>query len=133
MSSELIRTWVAGWAVSRHTPRPIEAPWGLYVEAGRHILTIPDEPSIRAAAATVAVPHTWLKAPEGPDTIAPRLPQSWMVAHEETGYLVATELALTPPAPLDGYTTALETHEGVTHVNITGPAGELAAKGQMAL
>ncbi len=34
MSSELIRTWVAGWADSRHAPRPIELPWGLYAEAG---------------------------------------------------------------------------------------------------
>ncbi len=41
MSSELIRIWVAGWADSRHAPRPIELPWDLYAE-------VPAQPGGRA-------------------------------------------------------------------------------------
>ncbi|MFH8404471.1 GNAT family N-acetyltransferase [Streptomyces sp. NPDC018019] len=139
MLSDLVRTWVAGWAVSRRTPRPAELPWGLYIEVGlpeqvgRHVLPDPDGPSIRAAAASVTVPHTWIKAPADPDAVAPWLPRGWVVDREETGHLMATDLHPTTPAPLDGYTTTVETRDGVTYVRITDAAGEPAAQGQMAL
>lgn len=34
MVPELVRTWASGWAVSRRTPRPVEHPWGVYIEVG---------------------------------------------------------------------------------------------------
>ncbi|MFH9420166.1 GNAT family N-acetyltransferase [Streptomyces sp. NPDC017529] len=141
MLPELVRTWVAGWAVSRRTPRPTEQPWGLHIEvglphqAGRHVLPEPDEPSVRAAATTaVTVPRTWLKVPLEPDVVEPWLPEGWVVDRAETGHLMAVDLRTAHrPALPDGYTTTTQTREGVTYVQVHAPTGEPAAKGQAAV
>ncbi|MFC9882133.1 GNAT family N-acetyltransferase [Streptomyces libani] len=139
MVPELVRTWVSGWAVSRHTPRPAERPWGLYVEVGRpdqvgrHVLPDAHELAVREAAASVTVPHTWLKVPMDPEGVGRWLPAGWVVDKGETGHLMATDLRATAPRAPEGYTASLETRDGVTYVQVRDAAGELAAKGQMAL
>ncbi|MEU9113307.1 GNAT family N-acetyltransferase [Streptomyces sp. NPDC048483] len=138
MVPELVSTWVSGWAVSRGTPPPLEKPWGFSSEVGdpdhgRHVLPAATEASVRRAAASVNVPHTWLKVPMEPDEVAGWLPEGWVVDKEETGHLMAVELRPTDPAPPEGYTASVETRDGVTYVQVRDAAGGPAATGQMAV
>ncbi|WP_037369938.1 GNAT family N-acetyltransferase [Amycolatopsis orientalis] len=139
MIEETVRTWVAGWALSRRTPPPVEKPWGLFVEvpdnpaeAGRHVLPEAEESLVRAAAGTVREPRTWLKTPAEPDTIEPWLPDGWVVAWDHTGHLMATDLQATHPVAPEGYTATVETSGPVTFLRVLDAAGQQAAKGQMA-
>ncbi|MFD9074990.1 GNAT family N-acetyltransferase [Streptomyces lasiicapitis] len=137
--AELVRIWAAGWAVSRRTPRPAELPWGVYVEvgkpdqAGRHVLPEPSAAVVRAAAASVTAPYTWLKVPVEPLDAEPWLPEGWVVDKEECGYLMAVGLRPAEPVAPDGYTASVETDDGVTFVRVHDGAGQLAAQGQMAV
>ncbi|MGW5866483.1 GNAT family N-acetyltransferase [Streptomyces sp. NPDC055239] len=140
MLANTVRTWVMGWAVSRHTPPPVEHPWGLYVEVagnprevGRHVLPESDELSVRSAAASVTMPRTWMKMPAEPDEVEPWLPQGWVVAREETGHLMRTDLMVTNPVAPEGYTAIFEADSGVVRVRVLDAAGEPAATGQMAV
>lgn len=80
MIPELVRTWVAGWAVSRRTPQPVELPWGLYLDIGRptqlgrHVLPEAEESAVRAAVEAVTVPHTWITVPMEPGRRRPGCP-----------------------------------------------------------
>ncbi|WP_058043428.1 GNAT family N-acetyltransferase [Streptomyces roseifaciens] len=139
MVSDLVRVWASGWALSRQTPRPAEHPWGVYIEvgqaeqAGRHVIFEAHESAVRAAAGSVGVPHTWLKVPTEPEDVRPWLPGGWVVDEEETGHLMAVDLSATEPVAPEGYTESLERSGGVTFVRVHDAAGELAAKGQVAL
>ncbi|MCK7626017.1 GNAT family N-acetyltransferase [Streptomyces sp. RS10V-4] len=139
MVPDLVRTWVAGWVVSRQRPPAVEHPWGLYVDVGlpdqvgRHVLPAPDQSVVRAAAATVTVPHTWLKLPVEAETAVPWMPAGWTVDKEETGHLMAADLRATRPVVPDGYRVTVETEAGVTCVRVTDASGAPAAKGQLAL
>ncbi|WJY42597.1 GNAT family N-acetyltransferase [Streptomyces sp. P9-2B-2] len=139
MIPELVRTWVSGWAISRHRPTPVAKPWGLYVEVGRpdqigrHVLPDAYELTVREAAASVAVPHTWLKVPREPAEVARWLPDGWVVDADEAGHLMATDLRVTRPTAPEGYTVSVETRDGVTYIQLHDMAGELAAQGQMAV
>ncbi|WP_461086926.1 GNAT family N-acetyltransferase [Streptomyces deserti] len=132
-------TWVAGWAVSRRTPRPAEKPWGFYIEVadnpdevGRHVLPETEELLVRSAAASVSVPRTWMRMPAKPEEVEPRLTPGWVVAWEETGHLMAIDLMATNPVVPEGYTATTETAGAVTCVRVLDAAGEQAATGQMA-
>ncbi|GGY10927.1 GNAT family N-acetyltransferase [Streptomyces hiroshimensis] len=140
MIAELVRVWASGWALSRHTPRPAEQPWGVYIEVGqagqvgRHVLFGAHESAVREAAASVSAPHTWLKVPAEPEDVGPWLPRGWVVDEEEAGHLMAVDLSATEPVAPEGYTGSLETGGGgVAYVRVHDAAGELAAKGQVAL
>lgn len=136
---DLVRTWVAGWSVSRNTPRPVEHPWGHYIEVGRpelvgrHVLPHASQAMVREAAASVTVPYTWLLLPAEPDEAEGWLPAGWSVDREETGHLMTLDLRTTRPVAPDGYTATVATRDGVTHVRVWDAAGESAAQGQMAL
>ncbi|MFW6694424.1 GNAT family N-acetyltransferase [Streptomyces sp. MAR4 CNX-425] len=144
MVADIVRTWVAGWAVSRRTPPPVEKPWGFYVEVtgspvetGRHVLPVADESLVHRAAESVDVPRTWLKMPAEPAEAAPWLPEGWAMPRENTDHLMAVDLApsaaVYPPVAPGGYTAAVETDGAVVHVRVRDAAGEQAAQGQMAL
>ena len=139
MVSELVSIWAAGWVVSRRRPRAVEHPWGYYIDVGRpdqigrHVLPDPDASSVRAAAASVTVPHTWLKMPVELATAEPWLPAGWVADEEETGHLMAADLRATRPTPLDGYRTPVDRADGVTCVRVYDSDGGLAARGQMAV
>ncbi|WP_246430668.1 GNAT family N-acetyltransferase [Streptomyces rectiverticillatus] len=102
-------------------------------QAGRHVLFEAHEPAVRAAAASVSVPHTWLKVPAEPEDVRPWLPRGWVVDDEENGHLMAVDLSATEPVVPEGYSGSLETSGSVTFVRVHDAAGELAAKGQVAL
>ncbi|MBH1937926.1 GNAT family N-acetyltransferase [Streptomyces sp. AV19] len=135
----LARVWAAGWAASRGTPPPAEKPWGLYIEvglpghAGRHVVPHAAEAAVRAAAASATVPDTWLKVPGDPDTVGSWLPVGWSVDKEDTGHLMAAVLHVTGPEAPSGYTVSVTESGGVTRVDVAGPAGEPAARGQLAV
>ncbi|MFF4601798.1 GNAT family N-acetyltransferase [Streptomyces sp. NPDC001339] len=138
MVADIVRTWVAGWAVSRRTPPPVDMPWGLYVEVtdspderGRHVLPEADEQLVRSAAASVNVPRTWMKMPAEPEEIEPWLPQGWV--REETGHLMAVDLVASGPVAPEGYTATVEASGAVVHARVWDATGEQAAQGQMAL
>ncbi|PNE40466.1 GNAT family N-acetyltransferase [Streptomyces noursei] len=139
MMAELVRTWVAGWVVSRQRPQAVEHPWGLYVDVGRpdqvgrHVLPDPDESSVRAATASVTAPYTWLKLPVETETAEPWLPAGWVADKEEAGHLMAADLRATHPVAPAGYHASLATADGVIHVRVHDARGDLAAKGQMAV
>ncbi|MFK0263973.1 GNAT family N-acetyltransferase [Streptomyces angustmyceticus] len=137
MVADIVRTWVAGWAVSRRTPPPVKKPWGFYVdvagnpdEVGRHVLPEAEESLVRSAAASVSVPRTWMKMPAEPEEIEPWLPQGWV--REESGHLMAIDLMATDPVAPAGYTATVETMGAVTRARVLDAAGEQAAQGQMA-
>ncbi|EFL06126.1 MULTISPECIES: hypothetical protein [Actinomycetes] len=139
MIEETVRTWVAGWALSRRTPPPVEKPWGYYIEVpdnpaqvGRHVLPLAEESLVRAAAGAVSEPRTWLKTPAEPETIEPWLPDGWVVAWGETGHLMATDLLATHPVAPEGYTVSAEVSGAVTFLRVLDAAGAQAAKAQMA-
>ncbi|MFD9903241.1 GNAT family N-acetyltransferase [Streptomyces sp. NPDC059063] len=139
MNPELVSTWVRGWAVSRRTPAPVEHPWGHYIEVGsadhvgRHVLPDPTEAAVRAAAASVDVPYTWLKVPTALAEVEPWLPAGWTVDKEESGYLMAVDLRAEETAAPEGYRLSVETDDGVTFARVHDATGALAARGQMAL
>ncbi|MFJ6752238.1 MULTISPECIES: GNAT family N-acetyltransferase [unclassified Streptomyces] len=117
-------------------------PWGLYIEVGRpdqvgrHVLPDARTSAVRAAAASVTVPYTWLKVPTPPEEAGRRLPPGWVVDKGETGHLMAVDLpgteagATTAP---EGYTASVESGDGVTYVRVHDRAGERAAAGQLAV
>ncbi|NGN69934.1 GNAT family N-acetyltransferase [Streptomyces sp. A7024] len=138
MAADTVRTWVAGWAVSRGTPAPVEKPWGYFIEVagrpeevGRHVLPETDEALVRSAAASVTAPRTWIKAPAEPELVEPWLPAGWV--REESGYLMATDLTTTHPVAPEGYSAAIESVGDVRYVRVLHADGTLAAQGQMAL
>lgn len=137
MVADLVRTWAAGWAVSRRTPPPVKKPWGFSIEVvgnpdevGRHVLPEAEESLVRSAAASVSVPRTWMKMPAEPEEIESWLPQGWVM--EESGHLMAVDLMATDPVAPAGYTVTVETVGAVTYARVLDAAGEQAAQGQMA-
>ncbi|KNB54088.1 GNAT family N-acetyltransferase [Streptomyces caatingaensis] len=140
MVADLVRTWVAGWAVSRGTPEPVEKPWGFWIEVagtpaevGRHVLPVAEEALVRGAAASVTAPRTWMKTPAEPEEIAPWLPRGWEVARKDA-HLMAADLVATGPVAPEGYTATVETvGGGVVHVRVRDASGGRAAQGQMAV
>lgn len=140
MLADMVRTWAAGWAISRRTPPPVERPWGFYIEVadnpaevGRHVLPVPDESLVRSAAASVTTPRTWMKMPAEPEDIEPWLSPGWVLAREETGHLMASDLTATDVATPEGYTATVQAADGVVYVRVRDAAGELAAQGQLAV
>lgn len=137
MVADIVRTWVAGWAVSRRTPPPVEKPWGVYIEVagnpdevGRHVLPETEELLVRSVAASVSVPRTWMKMPAEPEEIESWLPQGWVM--EETGHLMAVDLMATDPVAPERYTATVETRGAVTYARVLDAAGKQVAQGQMA-
>ncbi len=140
MLANTVRTWVAGWAVSRRTPPPVEQPWGYYIavadnpaEVGRHVLPETEESLVRSAAASVRIPRTWMKMPAEPGEVEPWLSSGWMVAWEETGHLMAIDLTATTPCTPEGYGVDVEYLHEVIHVRVLDEAGKPAAQGQAAI
>ncbi|MBC2879149.1 MULTISPECIES: GNAT family N-acetyltransferase [Streptomyces] len=138
MVPELVTAWAAGWAVSRGTHPPTAHPWGCVITVGlpeqseRRVVYVPEADAVRAACAD-PVPYAWLKAAEDPDVIRRLLPRGWVVDEEDTGHLMAVDLA--PPAGPStappGYVASVNEADGVLHVRVTDAAGGPAAKGQL--
>ncbi|QMU66973.1 GNAT family N-acetyltransferase [Streptacidiphilus sp. P02-A3a] len=136
MSEELVRAWVNGWARSRGTASPVPVPWGLRVEVGlpdqvvRHVLPQADEARVRAMAAQVSAPHTWLRAFVPEATLAPWLSAAWTPTTPH--HLMATDLRPAPTPEMDGYRLTMEVGGGVIRVRVLAADGSPAARGQAA-
>ncbi|MEU2516765.1 GNAT family N-acetyltransferase [Streptomyces syringium] len=100
---------------------------------GRHVLPDANEFSVREAAASVTVPHTWLKVPMEPEDVGHWLPEGWVVDKDEAGYLMAVDLQATDPVAPEGYSASVETRDGVVYVRVRDTAGACVAQGQMAV
>ncbi|MYT30251.1 MULTISPECIES: GNAT family N-acetyltransferase [unclassified Streptomyces] len=137
MVADIVRTWAAGWAVSRRTRPPVEKPWGLYIEVagnldevGRHVLPEAKELLVHRASASVSVPQTWMKMPAEPEEIDSWLSPGWV--WEENGHLMAVDLMATDPVAPEGYIVTVEAVGAVTYARVLDAAGEQVAQGQMA-
>lgn len=131
------RAWVKGWTVSRGTPAPVELPWGLRVDVGlpdqlaRHVLPDADEAAVRAAAAAVTEPETWIKAFIAAESLAAWLGPDWR--HASDGFLMSSRVSPAPARAPEGYTVTEETRNGVTLVRVLAADGTVAAHGQVAV
>lgn len=130
------RAWVRGWAMSRGTPAPVGEPWGLRVDVGlpdqvvRHVLPDADEAAIRAVAAAVTEPHTWIKAFVAAESMAAWLGPDW--AYASDGFLMSASISIAPVRVPDGYTLTTEDRQGVRYVRVLAEDGAVAAHGQVA-
>ncbi|TDU05472.1 acetyltransferase (GNAT) family protein [Streptomyces sp. 846.5] len=134
---EIARSWVEGWTVSRRTPRPVDAPWGLSIAVGlpaqavRHVLLDADVETIRALVDATTEPATWIKAFLEPEVMRPWFSSEWKP--DSPGFLMSVELRPSAARTPDGYSATVETTDGVTYVRILASDGGLAARGQIGL
>lgn len=134
---ELARSWVDGWTVSRRTPRPVDAPWGLSIEVGlpaqavRHVLLDTDAETARGLIGAVTEPTTCIKAFLEPDAMEPWFSPQWQPT--DPGFLMAVDLRPSVVRTPDGYTATVEREGDVVSVRILAADGELAARGQTGL
>lgn len=134
---DLARAWVDGWTVSRRTPAPVDAPWGLSIQVGlptqtvRHVLLDADAGTARGLVGATAEPATWIKAFLEPDLMEPWFPPEWEPT--DPGFLMAVDLRPSAVRTPDGYTATTETVGGVISVRVQAADGELAARGQIGL
>ncbi|QES53882.1 GNAT family N-acetyltransferase [Streptomyces venezuelae] len=134
---EIARSWVDGWTVSRRTPKPVDAPWGLSIQVGlasqtvRHVLLDADAETARGLVAAVTEPATWIKGFLAPEVMEAWFPPEWEPV--DPGFLMAVDLRPSPVRPPDGYTVTAETADGVVTVSVLAAGGEPAARGQIGL
>ncbi|WP_113699716.1 GNAT family N-acetyltransferase [Nonomuraea lactucae] len=134
---ETVRAWVDGWVVSRNAPGPVREPWGLRVDVGlpghltRHIVPAPTPATLRHLTAVLNVPGTWLKLCAPAEAVARWLPPSWAV--QEPEFMMTGPLEESTATAPTGYTLAVTTRAGVTVARLLTQAGEVAARGQMAI
>ena len=136
MVPELVRSWVAGWVISRGSPPVTEELWGYRIDVGlehqrvRFVVPDPVADDVRKLADTVTEPATWIKAPVEAAEITPWLGPEWMV--DTPGFLMSTELHSGRPSSPDGYSLTSETADGITKVRVLTTDREPAAWGQVA-
>lgn len=137
MVSELVRSWVAGWVVSRGSPRVTEELWGYRIEVGlgsemvRYVVPEPVADDVRKLADTVSQPATWITAPVEAAEITPWLGPEWTL--DAPGFLMSTELHRDPRRPTPaGYSLTGETVDGVIRVRVLTADREPVAWGQVA-
>lgn len=137
MDTDIARAWVDGWVLSRGAEKPVPEAWGLRIEVGvpnqlrRHVLLDTDDVTIRALAASVTDPTTWIKAFVEPDLLEALLTPDWKP--DAPGFLMATKLSPSQPRLAAGYVVDTETADGVTHVRVLTADGSPAARGQVAV
>ncbi|MEV8229876.1 GNAT family N-acetyltransferase [Streptomyces sp. NPDC079167] len=139
-TSEAVRAWVQGWALSRGAAEPDPSPWGFTVSTGppahatSHVLTVADAATVREIAEGPARPGVRLKAFVRTESLASWIAPGWSVA-DEPGYLMSAPLhPARAPAPLPhGYRLRTWTHDGVTHARVCADDGTPAARGQAAV
>jgi GNAT superfamily N-acetyltransferase len=137
MATDITRSWVAGWVLSRGVPDPTPEPWGLSIAVGaptqavRHVLLDADDATVRALAEAVTVPTTWIKGFVETAAVAPLLTPDW--TPDQPTCLMAAELRSTNVIPTGGYTVESRTTAGVTHVRVLTTDGCAAARGQVAV
>ncbi|MCX5204255.1 GNAT family N-acetyltransferase [Streptomyces sp. NBC_00237] len=141
-TTDAVRAWAEGWALSRGTADPVPQPWGVTIDIGlpkavtRHVLFdgyASDEATVRKLVRADAAPGTWVKFVEPPETVAPWMAEGW--EYDAAGHLMS--LALTPEATAPevptGYTRRSWTRAGLTRVVVLAADGSLGVRGQVAV
>lgn len=141
-TSEAVRAWVHGWALSRGAGEPSPTPWGFTVVTGppgnstNHVLPTADETTVRELTRSPARPGVWLKAFVPADSLASWIAPGWSIPGAP-GFLMSTSLgsdpAGVPSAAPDGYRLRSWTDAGVVHARVHAPDGTTAARGQTAV
>ncbi|MFF3014911.1 GNAT family N-acetyltransferase [Streptomyces sp. NPDC057939] len=135
---EIARAWVEGWTVSRRTPKPVDAPWGLSIQVGlpaqavRHVLLDDaDAGTVRGLVGAITRPTTCIKAFLEPEAMEPWFSPEWEPA--DPGFLMAVDLRTSAVRAPDGYTVTTETVDDVMDVRVLAADGGLAARGRIGL
>lgn len=134
--SELVRSWIDGWVVSRGSSDPIDEPWGWTVDVGqprhvaRHVLPEPSEGDVRKIVAGTSAPGTWLKLFAEEQAVLPWVGPGWR--SDVPGYLMTGQLRPERPEVPSGYTLTSWTRGGVSRVLVRTSTGHFAARGQIA-
>ncbi|MFJ6855500.1 GNAT family N-acetyltransferase [Streptomyces sp. NPDC091271] len=139
-TSEAVRAWVHGWALSRGAAEPDPTSWGFTVSTGppahamSHVLTTADAATVRKITAGTTRPGVRLKAFVRTESLASWIAPGWSVA-DEPGYLMSTPLhpARVPALLPDGYRLRTWAQDGVTYARVCAADGTLAARGQAAV
>ncbi|MER5554559.1 GNAT family N-acetyltransferase [Streptomyces sp. NPDC002793] len=140
-TTEAVRAWVHGWALSRGAAEPDSAPWGFTVHIGlpghvmSHVLPTADAATVREITGSATGSGVWLKAFVRAESLASWIAPGWTLPGEP-GHLMSTPLhptrALVTPLP-DDYRLRTWTRDGVTHARVSGADGTPAARGQTAV
>ncbi|MFJ6695538.1 GNAT family N-acetyltransferase [Streptomyces sp. NPDC091272] len=141
-TTDAVRAWTEGWALSRGAAEPVPQPWGVTIDIGlpkavtRHVLFdsyASDEATVRKLLRADSAPGTWIKFVEPPEAVAPWLADGW--EYDTPGHLMT--LALTPgqsaPDVPAGYTRRSWTRGGLTRVLVLAADGSLGVRGQVAV
>lgn len=136
MDTEIVRTWVEGWATSRGAAPPVEEPWGFTVDVGlprqvtRHVLPDADETLIRRLIQTTTAPGTWLKILTASETISSWVTPAWTFG--DPGFLMSATLHPSLPDLPGGYQLRTWSRGDVTRALVRDADGTFAAHGQVA-
>ncbi|MEU8889580.1 GNAT family N-acetyltransferase [Streptomyces sp. NPDC048442] len=141
-TTDAVRAWAEGWAVSRGAADPVPQPWGVTIDIGlpkavtRHVLFDEyacDETTVRKLLHKDAAPGTWIKFVEPPQAVAPWLAEGW--EYDTPGHLMSLELtaAMAAPDVPTGYTRRSWTRAGLTRVLVLAADGSLGVRGQVAV
>ncbi|MFE4454466.1 GNAT family N-acetyltransferase [Streptomyces sp. NPDC056796] len=141
-TSEAVRAWAHGWALSRGAGEPRPTPWGFTVTIGlpgnvmSHVLPTADEATVRELTGRTTGPGVWLKAFVPADRLASWIAPGWSLP-AAPGFLMSTTLGTgpggpPPPLPRD-YRLRTWTSAGVAHARVHAPDGTTAARGQISV
>ena len=128
------RAWVAGWVVSRGSPRAAAEPWGLRIELGapghiaRLVLLDADGAAITALAESVTAPTTSIKGFMKSADLGRLLTPDWTPDPPEVLMTAALRPAAVPVAR--DYRLAVDRAGGVTYARVTTGDGSAVARGQ---
>lgn len=134
--SELVRTWINGWVISRGSSDPVDEPWGWTIDVGqpkhvvRHVLPEPSEADVRKIVDATSAPGTWLKLFAEDQAVLPWVGPGWQ--RDLTGFLMTRQLTPERTGVPAGYTLTSWSRGGVSRVLVRTRAGHFAARGQFA-
>ncbi|MFJ9062134.1 GNAT family N-acetyltransferase [Streptomyces sp. NPDC102409] len=141
-TSEAVRAWVHGWALSRGAGEPSPEPWGFTVTIGlpghpvSHVLPSADEATVRELTAGASGPGVRLKAFVPAESLASWIAPGWTLTGTP-GFLMSTALrhdtVRTPPPLPTGYRLRTWTRSGVAHARVHDPDGTTAAHSQVSV
>lgn len=135
--AEAARAWAHGWAISRHTPAPIQHDGYLQIAVGkpeqtvRYVLPHLNRDLLQRLVSTQASPGTWLKVCAPVETVSPLLASAWHIHDAE--FLMSTALSGGRAEAIEGYDVQVEQVGSLVIAKLVSDTGELAASGQAAL